>query len=171
MKQSETREIVVGIAAVLAFTLVLLISYGAERVEAGSGFSQYRLSAVFNRVDGLDIGDRVQVSGVTVGKVEDMALAPDFRARVTFSVRRDIQLPADTSIAIHTDGLFGSKFVVLDPGGDERMLKDGDVILYSQDALIVSELLELIIAEGKSKRAPGTEDRPAPPAADEGREK
>jgi hypothetical protein len=32
------------------------------------------------------------------------------------------------------------------------MLQDGDTITYTQDALIVSELLELIIAQGKAAR-------------------
>jgi hypothetical protein len=32
------------------------------------------------------------------------------------------------------------------------MLQDGDTITFTQDALIVSELLELIIAQGKAAR-------------------
>ena len=64
-----------------------------------------------------------------------------------------VRLPADTSAAIHTDGLFGSKFVVLEPGGEETYLGDGDVITFTQDAVIVSELLDLIIAEGRARRA------------------
>ena len=62
-------------------------------------------------------------------------------------------LPTDTSAAIHTDGLFGRKFVVLQPGGDETMLKDDGVITFTQDSLIVGELLDLIIAEGRAQRA------------------
>jgi len=64
-----------------------------------------------------------------------------------------VGLPKDSSASIHTDGLFGSKFVVLEPGAEEAVLKNGDEIIYTQDALVVSDLMELIISEGKSKRA------------------
>jgi hypothetical protein len=40
----------------------------------------------------------------------------------------------------------------LEPGGDEATLADGGVITYTQDSLIVGELLDLIIAEGRMRR-------------------
>jgi phospholipid/cholesterol/gamma-HCH transport system substrate-binding protein len=55
----------------------------------------------------------------------------------------------DTSAAIHTDGLFGGKFIVLEPGAEENILNNEDEISLTQDAIIVSDLLELIISEGK----------------------
>ena len=59
----------------------------------------------------------------------------------------------NTSAAIHTNGLFGSKFIVLEPGGEFDELTDGDSITYTQDSLVVEDLLELIITEGKARRA------------------
>ena len=77
-----------------------------------------------------------------------------------------VQLPEDTAAAIHTDGLFGSKFVVLLAGGEDATIKPGGAITHTQDALIVSELLELIIAEGRAARA--KQDAAAKAAAKEG---
>ena len=72
---------------------------------------------------------------------------------VTFWIDGDVKIPKDSSAAIHTDGLFGSKFISLGPGAEEALLKDGDTITFTQDAVVVSELLDLIISEGKAKRA------------------
>jgi phospholipid/cholesterol/gamma-HCH transport system substrate-binding protein len=108
---------------------------------------------MFGKVDGLAVGDDVMVSGVPVGEVEAMHLDREFRARVTLKINDSLRLPADTSAAIHTDGLFGRKFVVLEPGGNEEVLADGGMITYTQDAVIVTELLDLVIAEGKTIRA------------------
>jgi phospholipid/cholesterol/gamma-HCH transport system substrate-binding protein len=91
----------------------------------------------------------VRLGGIKIGTVEKQTLDKHFRAVLTFRINGDIPLPKDTSVAIHTDGLFGSKFVVLEPGGDETNLKDGDMINFAQGAVILSELLELIIAQGK----------------------
>ena len=93
------------------------------------------------------------VAGVPVGRVAAMTLESNHRARLTLLVDDDVLLPTDTSAAIHTDGLFGRKFVVLQPGGDETVLKADGVITFTQDSLIVSELLDLIIAEGRAQRA------------------
>lgn len=159
LTRDEVREMIVGCLAVAAFALVLLLSYFGT--ESGGGSDGYRVIAGFNRIDGLNVGDEVQVGGVPVGRVEAMTLGAGYRAMVTLSVADGVALPADTSAAIHTDGLFGSKFVVLDPGGEERLLGDGGRITYTQDSLIVGELLDLIIAEGRAQRAGAAAGAPA----------
>lgn len=160
MKRSETREIIIGAAAVICFALLLAVSYGGRTFIGGSDFSGYRLHVTFNRIDGLSEEAPVYVSGIEVGRVQQLALAENNRPRVTLWIRPGIELPVDTAAAIHTDGLFGMKFLALDPGGAEAMLKDGDSITFAQDALIVSQLLELIIAQGRAARMGGDPEEP-----------
>lgn len=155
MKNREIKEIAVGAVALLALALLLIIVYGGADKEARAGLANYRILATFNRVDGLSVGDEVLVSGIQVGRVQSMELDADFRARVTLLIERGVGLPIDSAAAIHTDGLFGSKFVVLDPGGDETMLEDGGFIEFSQDSVVVTDLLDLIISEGKAVRGKG----------------
>jgi phospholipid/cholesterol/gamma-HCH transport system substrate-binding protein len=61
--------------------VVLLVAY---IVFAGGGGADYQL--VFTEADQLVRGDQVQVGGVPVGTVKDIALTPDFKARVTIHV-------------------------------------------------------------------------------------
>ena len=82
-----------------------------------------------------------------------MWLDAKYRAIVTFSLDVALKIPKDSSAAIHTDGLFGSKFVVLEPGVGDAALKTGDRLTMTQDAVVVSDLLDLIISEGKANRA------------------
>lgn len=152
MKRRESREVAIGAAALMALAVLLALSYGGQALLVDREFSGYRLHATFNRVDGLSEGAPVYVSGVEVGKVQQMSLAENSRARVTLWIRPGYELPVDTAAAIHTEGVFGSKFMILDPGGADDMLQNGDTITFTQDALIVSELLELIIAQGKAAR-------------------
>jgi phospholipid/cholesterol/gamma-HCH transport system substrate-binding protein len=152
VKRRESREVAIGAAALMALAVLLALSYGGQALLVDREFSGYRLHATFNRVDGLSEGAPVYVSGVEVGKVQQMSLAENSRARVTLWIRPGYELPVDTAAAIHTEGVFGSKFMILDPGGADDMLQNGDTITFTQDALIVSELLELIIAQGKAAR-------------------
>ncbi len=149
---TEMREVTVGAVVFSIFVGVLVALYGGEETASGVG-EGVRVTASFNRVDGLVEGDPVFLSGVRIGTVEKMYLDENFRARVTFWVDDSIMIPNDSSAAIHTDGLFGSKFIVLEPGAEEVALKSGDIITFTQDAVIVSDLLDLIIAEGKANQA------------------
>lgn len=149
----ETRDILIGLATLTVLALVMAYLYGGRRIAADAG--QMHLSAVFNRVDGLFVGDPVHLSGIPVGRVEGMTLNDHYRPVVRFSMRDDIKLPTDSSASIQTDGLFGSKFVVLQPGGEFDNLENGGRISYTQDAVVVSDLLDLVISEGEAARAKG----------------
>lgn len=150
--KTETREITVGAVVIASMLAVVVFLYtGAEDVpDQGSGT---RITADFNRVDGLIEGDPVFLSGVRVGTAEKMFLNENYRIVVALRLNEDVKVPIDSSAAIHTDGLFGGKFIVLEPGGEEAMMTNGAKITFTQDAVVVSELLDLIISEGKAKRA------------------
>ena len=147
----ELREILVGAAVVAAFGGMLLVAYSGQDVAGDAARSGYVLTAKFNRVDGLSEGDEVRMGGIRIGAVESMTLDPDYRAVVSMRLAPGAELPTDSSVAIHTDGLFGSKFLEFLPGGEEEIFRGGDTVSHTQDAQIVSELLDLIIAEGRAR--------------------
>jgi len=151
MRHEKQRETLVGFVAVGILAFLLIASHGSDRLEA-VGEDTYRVKATFNRVDGINIGDEVQLAGVPVGTVVDTALEDNFRATLTFRIDSKVVLPRDTSAAIHTSGLFGDKFIVLEPGGELENLQPGDRITFTQDAQIIGELLDLIISEGRAVR-------------------
>lgn len=153
MNGSEVRDVGVGAVALAVLAVILTLLYSGGLFGPDAGMQGYRIAADFNRIDGLETGAEVRLSGVPVGRVEAVALSPSFRVRTTLLIDQDVTLPADTAASIQTDGLFGAKFVVLDPGGDERPLADGGAIAFTQDAVVVGDLLDLIIAEGQAARA------------------
>ncbi len=147
-----SREIVIGAVTVLSLVGVLVFMNARSGPVAASD-SNLLITAKFNKVDGLTDGADVRMGGIAIGKVSGMTLDAQYRAVISMHINGPIELPKDSSASIHTDGLFGSKFVVLEPGAEEVTLKSGDDISFTQDAVVVSDLLELIISEGKSNRA------------------
>lgn len=149
---AEIREMTVGVATLAVVVLFFMFLYVGREVARSAAGVDYVVIAKFGRVDGLFPGDAVRLAGVRIGTVTRQRLDADFRAVVSMRIDSAVRLPTDTSAAIHTDGLFGSKYVVLDPGGEEEELEDGDAITFTQGALVVADLLELIIAEGRAAR-------------------
>ncbi len=144
------KEKLVGTVVFLAFVASVFFVSGwplLKRPAAG-----YTVTAGFGQIDGLVEGAEVHLSGIRVGTVERQYLDEDYRAVITMRIDGDIRLPTDTSAAIHTDGLFGTKYVVLDLGGGMEFIPSGGAITYTQDAVVVGDLLEYVIAEGKAKR-------------------
>ena len=132
-------ETILG-AVVLAVAIAFLLwAYGRSSAGDPGG---YALKAKFDRVDGLEVGGDVKISGIKVGKVLAQQLDPaTFRAEVTFSVRDGIEVPADSSAAIVSSGLLGGKYLSLVPGGDDLLLKDGGEITLTQSSVNFEDLI------------------------------
>jgi phospholipid/cholesterol/gamma-HCH transport system substrate-binding protein len=161
MKDS-VKEVVVGGIVFAAFAVIVLFSFAARDMAARATETGYALTATFNRIDGLAVGSAVRLGGVQIGAVKELRLDEHFRAVAVLRMDSEIGLPADTSIAIHTDGLFGTKYLELEPGGDPETFKDGDSIQFTQDALLVGDLLDLIIAQGRARLSAATGEKAAP---------
>jgi len=150
---SEHKEIWIGAVTVAIFVGLLGLMSQSQNISSEVASSQIRVIAKFNKVDGLAEGSSVTMGGVRIGSVTKMELDQRFRAVITMDIDDLYPYPKDTSAAIHTDGLFGGKFVVLEPGAEEKSLNTDDEISLTQDAVVVGDLLELIISEGNAAKA------------------
>lgn len=99
---------------------------------ADLGDRPYRVSAHFNDVLDLVPQSGVRVNDVTVGRVDQIELAPDGRsARVSVLVRGSVRLPANAVARLRQSSVLGEKFVELAPpatGAAIGTLVDGAVI-------------------------------------------
>ena len=156
MKQ-EIREIIIGAASIAMLIGAVFIINLRDRIGGVAGSQDFKVTAKFNKVDGLSKDSEVRLGGIRVGHVYRMALDDEFRAVITLNLDKSVSIPKDSSASIQTDGLFGAKFVVLEPGAESVDLKPDDQLVFTQDAVIVTELLELIISEGRIARGQHTE--------------
>ena len=115
----------------------------------------YKLRAKFDRVDGLDTRRRrADLAASRSARWSARSSIPQtYRAQVTFSVRDGIELPADSSAAVVSSGLLGGKYLSLVPGGDDRLLKDGDEITLTQSSINLEDLIGRYIFSGQGETA------------------
>ena len=117
--------------------------YLAISIGGGAVFSQdhYLLQARFGSASGVNPGSRVEIAGVPVGRVQSIELDARFSAIVTLEIDRAITLDDDTFASIKTAGLIGDRYVKLSPGGSGIPLESGDLILDTESALDIEELI------------------------------
>ncbi len=140
MKRS-TVEISVGI-----FVLIGILCVGYLTVKLGKmewfGEGYYPLKARFTSVTGLKTGTEVEMAGVSVGRVSEIALDPDIKiAVVTLQIRNDLKLAEDVIASVKTAGLIGDKYVNLTPGGAMDMLKPNDIIIETESSVDIEGLI------------------------------
>lgn len=140
-------ETLLGALVLIVAVVFLGFAYSSSQVGDSDG---YELIARFDRVDGLDRGSDVRISGIKVGSVLDQILDPEtFRAEVRFTMRDDVELPLDSSAAVVSDGLLGGKYLQIVPGGDIDYLAPGDEVTLTQSAVNLEDLIgQAIFSQG-----------------------
>jgi phospholipid/cholesterol/gamma-HCH transport system substrate-binding protein len=135
-----TRTLPPGAGRALAFgALAIVALIVLYLVLSGGGGSDYHLE--MKEAGQLVRGDQVQVGGVPVGSVKDIALAPDYKARVTIHVDSSLTpLHAGTIAEIRVPSLTGvaNRYVALTPGPNSGpALSDGATLPASATREVV----------------------------------
>jgi virulence factor Mce-like protein len=99
----------------------------------------YGLTATFDDATGLMRADNVKVAGVVVGRVGSVKIDQG-RAKVTFSVKDSVKVPADSSVAIRWRNLIGERYLYVYPGTVSTVLGGGDTVTKTRSVVDVGEL-------------------------------
>lgn len=139
-----------------AFLLLLILGayflYSQQKFDTVDSGKYYKIHARFGRTDGLLVGDLVRLSGVDVGRVIDAKLDKNYNAILTLEIMEKIKIPDDSSASIVSSGLMGPKYIEIDVGSSEDYIEAGGEFEYTQDALVLEELLDRIVSLGKAGR-------------------
>jgi len=140
MRRSSV-EIAVGVFVVIG---ILCVGYLTIRLGEVNWFGDktYTIFGRFESVSGLKAGASVEIAGIPVGKIHAITLDHERQmAMVEMKINTDVAITDDVIAAVKTSGLIGDKFVKLTPGGSPDMLKPGDVIVDTESALDIEELV------------------------------
>ncbi len=134
------------IMGILVLTVAALFCYFAYNVSDLQVVKGYNVTAKFLKVGGLNIGSDVRINGIKIGTVVSQNLDDtDYTADVVMSLSPEIKLPADSVASIVADGLIGNKFIKIDPGHSEELLKDGDIMKNTKDFKTIEDLVGEVI--------------------------
>ncbi len=111
----------------------------------------YGLTATFNKIDGVNEGNLVMISGVNIGYVDKVELNQNYPV-LKMKIKKGLRISDDSSVSIQTDGLFGSKFLLIEMGGNDNYLIDGDSFSFSEDSMLIQDLLKNIIQLGEKNK-------------------
>ena len=142
------------IETLMVFSVILiamLFLFFGFSLENNINYKKISISAIFDNVTGLSIGDKVKISGITVGKIKNFKLEKEeFEVMVELVVDKQIKIPDDSTAIISSSSLFGGKFLEIIPGSSEIFLKDKSVIYDTQTSLSFTDMIgKMIMSSGK----------------------
>jgi phospholipid/cholesterol/gamma-HCH transport system substrate-binding protein len=130
MRSTRAVEISTGLFVLLGFAALLFL-----------------VTQITNRELSVN-GKSVSMAGVTVGRVESISYDQDvYKAVVRMQINSAFnRIPKDSDASIMTSGLLGGQYIGIGAGGAEEFLKNGDRIELVQDALVLENLINQLVA-------------------------
>jgi phospholipid/cholesterol/gamma-HCH transport system substrate-binding protein len=167
MERSPVRDFIVGLFVLVGLAALAWLSFSVGGF-AWHGHGGLKVSAEFSETGDLKVRAPVVIAGVRVGEVSHVGLGENFRARVEMDLDPALKLPSDSSASIVTAGVLGDRYIALQPGGEEDVLKSGDKIAMTESAVILERLIGQLVygnTRGERKDAPANGPATAPAAA------
>ena len=169
----KSTETLVGVFVLLGIIALAFLALKTANLGSFSGSKTYQVRARFDNIGGLKKNAPVRSAGVSVGHVVSIALDKNtYQGLVVMDIKEGIDFPADSSAKILTAGLLGDQYVGLEPGSDDKNLKNGDLIKQTQSAVVLENLIGQLIfnkaadaGTSSAAAASGTVLAPAPAAS------
>ena len=130
MKKTIGQRTRLGIFVIVSLALFIGCIYfiGQKRQLFSSTF---QIVGVFKDIGGLQVGNIVRFSGISVGIVNDIEQITDSTVNVSMSINEHTRkyIKRNATAVIGTDGLMGNKLILIVPGtSTERAIKNNDTI-------------------------------------------
>lgn len=159
--QLRATEIVTGLFVLLGFAaMFFLVTQITNKDFSVSDTGGYELVANFENVGSLKVGAPVSMSGVNVGRVESIAYDQQlYKAVVHLRIKSQFdRIPDDSDASIVTAGLLGGQYIGVTAGGSDQYFKQGGKFQIVQDALVLENLINQLVASFAGKKTDAAEE-------------
>jgi phospholipid/cholesterol/gamma-HCH transport system substrate-binding protein len=133
MYKHTTNKIKLGVFVSLGIAVFIFgIYFIGERQQLFR--STFRLIGVFRDVGGLQAGNNVRLSGITVGTVANIDVVSDSSVKVEILVDEGTRkfIKKDAIASIGSEGLMGNKILIITPGtGGKKIIENNDTVKTS----------------------------------------
>jgi phospholipid/cholesterol/gamma-HCH transport system substrate-binding protein len=140
MKQN-TLELAVGLFMLIGFGALAYLALQLGEVPFLRQGNTYVLKAEFDNVAGIKKGAAIQVAGVNVGEVAEVALSSTEAALLSLRINKSLKVPVDSIASVKSQGIIGDKYIQLNLGGDEIKFNPGEIIRETESSVDLESLI------------------------------
>lgn len=151
MEKTDAQKLKLGIFVLVGLVLFIAAVYFIGEKQNMFGKTVH-LTAIFNNVNGLQMGNNVRYSGINAGTVRDIEMINDTTIRVDMVIDDKVlpHIKKDAIATISSDGLVGNMLINIIPGtGNARHVQPGDTI-PSFGRVRTEEIMKTLNAAGEN---------------------
>lgn len=144
MQNNKSSTIKLGVFVTLGLLLLIIGIYFIGKKQQLFN-STFKITGIFKDINGLQVGNNVRFSGISVGIIDNIEMIADTAVRIDFSIDEKARkfIKKDARAIISSDGLMGSKIVSILPGTSGMpIIEDKDfiatVVAVSIDDIMVN---------------------------------
>ena len=144
MAKGLTNEIKTGFLVVIC--LVILIAFTISVGKFSVFNKQYRIKVLFNWVAGVESDAPVRLSGVDVGKVEDIRViyeGEETKVQLVLMLNSNAKVRQDSKAYVTTLGLMGEKYIELTAGSKGAPFLKPDSMIIGENPMQMEDLIDI----------------------------
>ncbi|MDR3653188.1 MAG: MlaD family protein [Paludibacter sp.] len=113
----------------------------------------FKLTSTFHNVAGLQIGNNVRFSGITVGTVDNIVIINDSTVRIDMLIKKDVWrfIKSDSRVSIGSEGIIGAKLIVISQSSSDVLAKENQRLESSEPVETDAIMKSLQVTAGNAE--------------------
>lgn len=136
---SSSFHFKIGFFSILIFFLITSFYQSSDNSN-----KDIKFKSIFNYVEGISVGTDVEMAGLKIGIVDKISLNQNNEVVVEGIINPIIDIPDDSILLIRSNGIFGKKSLLIEPGFGDIIENESYLFTDTKDSYSIDMFLRYL---------------------------
>lgn len=136
---SSSFHFKIGFFSILIFFLITSFYQSSDNSN-----KEIKFKSIFNYVEGISVGTDVEMAGLKIGIVDKISLNQNNEVVVEGIIDPLIDIPDDSILLIRSNGIFGKKSLLIEPGFGDIIENESYLFTDTKDSYSIDMFLRYL---------------------------
>lgn len=136
---SSSFHFKIGFFSILIFFLITSFYQSSDNSN-----KEIKFKSIFNYVEGISVGTDVEMAGLKIGIVDKISLNQNNEVVVEGIIDPIIDIPDDSILLIRSNGIFGKKSLLIEPGFGDIIENESYLFTDTKDSYSIDMFLRYL---------------------------
>lgn len=136
---SSSFHFKIGFFSILIFFLITSFYQSSDNSN-----KEIKFKSIFNYVEGISVGTDIEMAGLKIGIVDKISLNQNNEVVVEGIIDPIIDIPDDSILLIRSNGIFGKKSLLIEPGFGDIIENESYLFTDTKDSYSIDMFLRYL---------------------------
>lgn len=136
---SSSFHFKIGFFSILIFFLITSFYQSSDNSN-----KEIKFKSIFNYVEGISVGTDIEMAGLKIGIVDKISLNQNNEVLVEGIIDPLIDIPDDSILLIRSNGIFGKKSLLIEPGFGDIIENESYLFTDTKDSYSIDMFLRYL---------------------------